>query len=79
MKKTVIALMVVTLLAIGFGVYAHGPGWVGEYECPGYSSGMVGFGVYGGHMMGWRDGYDQKFLDEKAPRGTRGFGRPCWQ
>ncbi|MFH1025051.1 MAG: hypothetical protein V1764_00030 [Nitrospirota bacterium] len=65
MKKTVIAFMVVTLLAIGAAVYAHGPGWGGEYTCPGNSSGyhMMGSGGYGGPMMGWRGGYDQKFLD----------------
>jgi len=125
MKKTVIALTVIMLLGIGVAVYAHGPGWDG-YACPGYGGGyhMMGSSGYGGQMMGWRGGYDQKFLDEtadvkkelntkrfeyfeavrnpktdpetvtklekeigdlqgklneKAPRGTRGFGGPCWR
>jgi hypothetical protein len=122
MKKTVIALIAVTLMIIGAAVYADGPGWKGEYTCPGCgSSGSCG---YGGSMMGWRGGYDQKFLDEtadlrkelnskrfeyfeavrnpktdpetitnmekeigelqgklneKTPRGIKGFGGPCCQ
>ncbi len=131
MKKVLIALTVIMLLGIGVAVYAHGPGRGGGYACPGYGDGyhMMGPRGYGGHgyggqMMGWRGGYDQKFLDEtadlrkelnskrfeyfeavrnpktdpetvtklekeigelqgklyeKAPRGTRGFGGPCWQ
>ena len=58
MKKTLIGITILTLIAFGAIAYAHGPGWVGG----GYHH-MTGLG-YGGHMIGWTDGYDQKFLDE---------------
>jgi len=66
MKKVLISLAVVAVLAIGVAVYAQGPGWGGNSAYPGYGSHMMGQG-YGGPMMGWRGGgYDQKYLDETA-------------
>ncbi|MCG2722600.1 MAG: hypothetical protein L6290_11420 [Thermodesulfovibrionales bacterium] len=65
MKKVLISLAVVAVLAIGVAVYAQGTGWGGNYT-PGYGYHMMGQG-YGGHMIGWRGGgYDQKYLDETA-------------
>ena len=58
MKKALIGFTVLTLIAFGAIAYAHGPGWFGG----GYHH-MTGPG-YGGHMMGWMGGYDQKFLDQ---------------
>ena len=58
MKKLIVGVTVITLLAIGVIGYAHGPNWFGG----GYGH-MSGPG-YGGHMMGWKGEYDQKFLDE---------------
>lgn len=62
MKKLIIGLSIVTLLAFGAIAFAQGPGgWQGGH--------MMGPG-YGGHMGGWASqGYgtiqtDQKFLDE---------------
>lgn len=52
MKKVLIGLTVVTLLALGAIAYAHGPGgWGGEYMMgPGYGGHMYGSG---NHMMGY--------------------------
>lgn len=70
MKKVLVILSLVVLLAIGAGAYAYGPNWwVGG---PGYGMGQ---GFYGGAAgcpgpggYGWYGGYgyDQKFLDETA-------------
>jgi hypothetical protein len=68
MKKLVVTVTVVTLLAIGFAAYAHGPGgWGGSNMGPGYGYGpqMMGPG-YSGHMRGSRGGFDRKFFDETA-------------
>jgi hypothetical protein len=65
MKKVLISLAVVAILAIGVAVYAQGSGWGGNYGHPGYGYHMMGTG-YGGHMRGWTGGYDQKFLEETA-------------
>ena len=66
MKKVLISLAVIAVLAIGVAVYAQGPGWGGNYAYPGYGYHMMGPG-YGGHMIGWRGGgYNQKYLDETA-------------
>jgi hypothetical protein len=66
MKKVLISLAVVAILAIGVAVYAQGSGWGGNYGHPGYGYHTMGTG-YGGPMMGWRGGgYDQKYLDETA-------------
>jgi hypothetical protein len=67
MKKVLTGLTVVALLAIGGAVYANGLGWGVGFTCPGYGYGnhMVRSG-YGGPMMGWRDGYNQNYLDETA-------------
>ncbi len=74
MKKLVLGLTVVSLIAFGALTYAHGPGgWgSGNIMGQGYGAHMMGQGGghmmgqgYGAHMMGWRgSGYDQKFLDE---------------
>jgi hypothetical protein len=66
MKKIVLSLAVLTILAGGAIAYAHGPGgW-------GFGGPMMGPG-YGGHMMGAMMGTygtgtrgDQKFFDETA-------------
>lgn len=67
MKKVFISFTVLAVLGMGGAVYANGPGVGGTFPCAGYSSGytMLGPG-YGGPMMGWRGGYDQKYLDETA-------------
>ncbi len=71
MKKLLISLTVVAVLAFGVMVYAHGPGWGGgKMMGPGYGGHMMGQ-WYGGHMtgpmMGWSGaGDNQKFLDETA-------------
>jgi hypothetical protein len=70
MKKVLVVLTVVTLLAFGAIAYA-GPGfWGGGHMAvAGYGDHMghgygMGKGWYGGHMERWTGGYDQKFLDE---------------
>ncbi|UCE79185.1 MAG: hypothetical protein JSV13_00665 [Nitrospiraceae bacterium] len=71
MKKVLVGLTVVALLAFGSFAFAHGTGWWGGGHM-GYGSGGYGYGGhmmspgYGGHMYGERGGYDQKFLDETA-------------
>ena len=65
MKKVLISLAVVAILAIGVAVYAQGSGWGGNYGHPGYGYHTMGTG-YGGHMRGWTGGYDQNFLNETA-------------
>jgi len=66
MKKLVIGLTVIALLAIGVIAYAHDSGWYGGGH-QGYMSGyhMMDPG-YSGHMRGWTGENDQKFLDETA-------------
>jgi hypothetical protein len=77
MKKLILGITVVLLLAFGAITYAHGPGGrcCGQMMGPGYGAHMMGPGYgghmmgqgYGGHMMGQGGtgyGYDQKFLDE---------------
>ncbi len=65
MKKLMVTLTVVAVLAIGAGAFAFGPGWVGGGHMmgPGYGGYMMGPA-----MMGWTGGYpatyNQKFLDE---------------
>jgi hypothetical protein len=59
MKKIIVSLAVIALLAAGTIVYAHGGGYWGGGH-------MMGSG-YGGHMMGWRSpgqGFDHEFLNE---------------
>ena len=67
MKKVLIGIVVLTLIAVGAIAYAQGPGWYRGDQvvpCYGYDYHMRGPG-YGGSMMGWRGGgNDQKFLDE---------------
>lgn len=66
MKKAVIGLTVVTLLAIGIIAYAHDSGsYDGGHQ--GYMSGyhMMDPG-YSGHMRGWTSENDQKFLNETS-------------
>ncbi len=74
MKKLLVGITIVSILALGTLAFAHGPGgWGGGHMMgPGYSGGhMMGPG-YRGHMGGWSClGYgtgqtDQKFLDETA-------------
>ena len=68
MKKVLVGLTVLTLIALGAIAYADGPGWFGGYHMgPGYGGGyhMMGPGYYG-HMRGWTGGYDQNFLNETA-------------
>ncbi len=65
MKKVLVGLTVLTLIAVGAIAFAHGPGWYGGNHM-GYGYGgyhMMGPN-YDGHMRGWTGGYDQKFLDE---------------
>ncbi len=72
MKKVLVTLMVVGVLALGAVAFAHGPDWFvgGHMMGPGYGGYMMGPA-----MMGWTGGYgpgtcfgttvyDQKFLDE---------------
>ncbi|MEN8265123.1 MAG: hypothetical protein ABFR82_16885 [Nitrospirota bacterium] len=68
MKNLVIAIAVVSVLALGTLAFAHGTGgWGGGYMMgPGYGGHMTGPG-YGGHMMGRGAptiGIDRRFLDE---------------
>ncbi len=74
MKKVLITLTVVSILALGSMAFAHGyGGWGGGHmRGPGYGEGhMMGPG-YSGHMGSWTgQGYgteptDQKFLNETA-------------
>jgi hypothetical protein len=67
MKKVLMSLTIVALFGIAAAVYAYDSGAEGQYTCPGYGSGygMMGPG-HGGHMMGWRGGSNQKYLDETA-------------
>jgi hypothetical protein len=65
MKKLVLGLTVVSLIAFGALTYAHGPGGWGGGNMMGQGYGTHMMGPGGGHMMGWSgSGYDQKFLDE---------------
>lgn len=61
MKKLLVGMAVVSILAAGTMAFAHGyVGWGGGH--------MMGPG-YGDHMMGWGNqgyGADRKFLDETA-------------
>lgn len=59
MKKLVTGLVVISLLAVGTLVYAHGTGYGGGQMGQGYGGHMMGSGYgghmgqgYGGHMMG---------------------------
>lgn len=73
MKKTIIGVAVVAVLAFGTLAFAHGTGgWNGGHMMNrGYGGHMMGQD-YGGHMGNWTgSGYgarqtDQKFLDETA-------------
>jgi hypothetical protein len=66
MKKLVVGLTVVTLLAIGVIAYAHDSGWYGGgHRGSSYGYHMMDPG-YSGHMRGWTGENDQKFLDESA-------------
>ncbi len=47
MKKVLISLAVVAILAIGVAVYAQGSGWGGNYGRPGYGYHMMG------HWLWW--------------------------
>jgi hypothetical protein len=55
MKKTLLAVAVISILAAGAMAFAHGPGggsgYGGHMMGPGYGGHMMGSG-YGGHMMG---------------------------
>ena len=76
MKRLLVTLTVVGILALGAGAFAFGPGWFGGGNMMGGTGygGMMGPGMMGGFgmgpgMMGWntgpdRSGYDQKFLNE---------------
>lgn len=70
MKKLLVALILISLIAGGAIAYGHG--WGGYGTGHGYGGHMMGQ-MTGGHMMGpmWGGyghgygyGYDQKFLDE---------------
>ena len=67
MKKALITISVVSILAVGALAFAHGTGgWGGGHMMgPGYGNHMMG----NGHMMGQMGGggpQDQKFLDDTA-------------
>jgi hypothetical protein len=68
MKKVLVSVTVVTLLAIGTFAYAHGTGWWGGGHMMGSGYGMgQGYGGhtmgpgYGGHMMGSGYGMGQGY------------------
>ena len=63
MKKAVVGLTVIALLAIGVIAYAHDSGWYGGGHMYGYH--MMDPG-YSGNMREWTGENDQKFLDETA-------------
>ncbi len=74
MKRLLVTLTVVAILAIGAVAFAYGPGWWGGGPMmgSGYETAYCygpGYGMGPGYMMGWGTytgpyGYDQKFLDE---------------
>ena len=71
MKRLLVTLTVVGILALGAGAFAFGPGWFGGTNMMGSTGygGMMMGGMMGPGMMGWNTGqhsfgYDQKFLDE---------------
>jgi len=62
MKKLLVALTLISLVAAGTVAYGHG--WGGYGMGVGYGGHMMGYGHMGPMMGGY--GYDQKFLDETA-------------
>jgi hypothetical protein len=73
MKKTFLAVAVISILAAGAMAFAHGPGGGGGYGGhmmgTGYGGHMMGSGHMKGPMMGWSDADDEavkKFLDETS-------------
>ena len=73
MKKVLVVLSVVALLAVGVTAFAHGPGWGRGYMMgPGYGHMGQGYGPgYGdcggpGACVGAGGTLDQKFFDETA-------------
>jgi Spy/CpxP family protein refolding chaperone len=68
MKKVVIVLSCVAILAMAVTAFAHGPGWGRGYMMgPGFGNMWTGYGpgACGGPGACLREGgYDQKFLDE---------------
>ncbi len=73
MKKVLVVLSVVALLAVGVTAFAHGPGWGRGYMMgPGYGHMGQGYGPgYGdcggpSACVGAGGALDQKFLDETA-------------
>jgi hypothetical protein len=71
MKKALVVLSVVALLAIGITAFAHGPGWERGYMAgPGYNHMGQGYG-YGecggpGACAGAGSTLNKKFLDETS-------------
>lgn len=80
MKKLVTGLIVISLLAVGTLVYAHGTGYGGGQMGQGYGSHMgqgygghmsQGYGGhmgqgYGGHMMGYGPGAGKFAIEDEA-------------
>ncbi len=65
MKKLLIGLALISLVAVGAVAYGHETGgWGGYGMGTGYGGHMIGYGHMGPMMGGY--GYDQKFLDETA-------------
>jgi len=60
MRGLLVALTLISLVAVGAVAYGHGWGGYGM----GYGAHMMGYGHIGPMMGGY--GYDQKFLDETA-------------
>ncbi len=52
MKKLMVTLTVVAILALSAGAFAFGPGWFGGWGNRGMGPGMMGSGMMGGYGMG---------------------------